>query len=108
MAKLNNLCFIYNSIFAKISKTADQNTISLCQYYCGTLPFNLLFELQRYKFLSKLLQGRLSRLSSIDINDISDLAMYELKYNFKTSSDSVTVMKRKVWAVFNAMINPIL
>ena len=107
-AELNNLCFTYNSVFAKIFKTADQNTISLCQYYCGTLPFNLLFELQRYKFLSKLLlQGRLSRVSSIDITDISDLTMYELKYDFKLS-DSITVLKRKVWAVFNSMINPIL
>ena len=84
----------------------------LCCCLLGEIKNIYIFEFQRCKFLSKLLlQDRLSRDSSIDVtlDIVSDLYnVCALKYEFYKLSDSIAVLKRKVWAVFNSMINPII
>ena len=48
----NSLDFAFHSLFAKIFKTNDANTISTCQYYCGYLPASQLLDLKIINFFN--------------------------------------------------------
>jgi hypothetical protein len=51
---INDIDFCYNSIFAKIFKVKDPNTIAQCRYYSGTLSASLIHMLRRLKFFDGL------------------------------------------------------
>jgi Reverse transcriptase (RNA-dependent DNA polymerase) len=51
---MNDIDFCYNSIFAKIFKVKDPNTIAQCRYYSGTLSASLNLVLRRLKFFDGL------------------------------------------------------
>ena len=102
-------CFshAYNSIFAKIFKTFDNNVITNCQYFSGYLPFEMLYDLQRYKFLHKLHKTAcLTDKSVIDRNDYRDFLLLQFKYAFSLN-DSDLVVKHKVWRSFKNRIDSI-
>ena len=50
----NEIDSAYSSIFSKIFKSFDKNTILQCQYYCGVMPASYLIDCQKNNFLLKL------------------------------------------------------
>ena len=54
-SELKSFSHAYNSMFSKVFNSFDSHVISYCQFYSGHLCFNMLYDLQRYVFLSKLL-----------------------------------------------------
>ena len=56
--------------------------ISLCQFYCGILNFNRLYELQRFTFLSKLVEKSVINNSrEIDRLDYKDFLTLQARYD---------------------------
>ena len=72
-SELKSFSHAYNSVFAKTFHSYDNRVISCCQFYSGYLSFNILYDLQRYAFLTKLIKGdHLSEKSALDRSDLSD------------------------------------
>ena len=102
---LLSFCHAYNSMYGKLFKTFDKKTILSCQYYCGYLCFDLLFDLQRYMFLSKLVStGLLDDRRELDRLDYRDLLTLKSKYNL-IINDSKFRIKQKFWDYFMNLIN---
>ena len=99
-SELASFTYAYNSVFCKIFKSFDNKTIMSCQFYCNYLSFDLLFDLHRYMFLSKLfVTGRIDSRSEIDRSDFKDYIDLKNKYNFK-DGDSAYMIKLKIWKMF--------
>ena len=103
-SEFKSFSYAYNSMYAKIFSTHDNNVISCCQYFSGYLCFPLLYELHRYLFLVKLLNtNRINNYSQIDQCDYKDYIRLSSKYNF-TPNDSLCVIKRKMWTLFKDIV----
>ena len=103
-ADIKSFSFVYNSIFCKIFKTTDKDTIACCQYYCGYLSFTKLYDMHRFLFLSKLvMNSNVSNVLKIDELDFNDYLSLIKKYNFE-HEDSKYIIKQKVWKVFETEI----
>ena len=103
-AELRNLNFAYNSVFCKIFKTSNANTILNCQYYSGNLTFTMTYEYQRYNFLNKLIHSKMfDKQSKVNEPDVNDYNRIQVKYNLK-STDSHNMIKSKMWNVFSSLI----
>ena len=60
----------------------------------------MLYDLQRYVFLSKLLANEcINKRSVIDRSDYGDYVSLQIKYDFK-DTDSIGNIKSKVWKAF--------
>ena len=75
---MKSIDFMYNSVFAKIFKTSDNNTISQCQYYTSYLPISCVLDLKTLNFLSVIpsLSNSLPLIISklTNTSDVSDIA----------------------------------
>ena len=99
-SELTSFTYAYNSVFCKIFKSFDNKTIMSCQFYCNYLSFDLLLDLHRYMFLSKLfVTGRIDSRAEIDRSDYKDYIDLKTKYNFK-DCDTAHTIKQKIWKVF--------
>ena len=102
--ELKSFSYAYNNIFSKIFCSNNNTTILQCQFYSGNLCFDMIYDLQRYTFLHKLItECRLSEKCAIDLPDFRDYLALKSKYQFLTT-DSNALLKRKVWNKFDAMI----
>ena len=103
--ELNSFSHAYNSMFAKIFNSYDNNVISCCQFYSGYLCFELLYDFHRYSFLSQLLLNDfLDRRSMIDIPGYRDYCALQMKYNINCI-DSPKLIKHKLWKAFGEKVN---
>ena len=103
-SELKSFSHAYNSIFAKIFNSYDNTVLSHCQFYSGYLSFNVLYDLQRYTFLTKLIKGHyLHEKSVLDRSDFSDYLLLQNKYNL-CGSDSHSKIKYSMWKKFEAQI----
>jgi len=94
----------YNSVFAKIFNTYDNDVILNCQYYSGYLCFDRLYDLHRYLFLSKLFHNAfIDEKSVIDKIDFRDYCLLQNRYNFNWN-DSIAMIKHKVWKSFSEQL----
>ena len=53
-ANYSSLSYPYNSVFTKLFSTFDKNIITLCQFYCGTLPSSHELDIRTLNFYEKL------------------------------------------------------
>ena len=96
---------ILHSVFSKIFKTNNSNTIASCQFYSGNLNFSLLYHFHRYMFLSKmLLQKKLDETSKIDSLDFKEFISLQSKYKF-LKTDSKISLKKKLFKEFEKSIS---
>ena len=104
VSSMKSIDFMYNSVFAKVFKTSDNNTISQCQYYTRHLPISCVLDLKIMNFLSALpllsnsLPLIISKLSNMC--DVSDIAR-----RYAINSDLLMhcgkdVRKRLMWSWF--------
>ena len=71
--ELKSFCHAYNSVFSKLFNSFDKDIITSCQYYCGYLSFDKLYEMYRYSFLLKLLNKKdIDETLEKDKSDIKD------------------------------------
>ena len=58
-SEIKSCSHAYNSVFDKNFNSYDNNVLSFCQFYynSGYLKFNVLYDLHRYTFLTKLIKG---------------------------------------------------
>ena len=104
-ADLNTISRAYDSIFVKLYNTSEKNTILQCQYYSGCLPLHLLYDINRYNFLNKLINsGNLHQELEIDYLDFIDYESLQNKYNLNKKESGWTV-KAKIWKYFENVIN---
>jgi hypothetical protein len=70
-------------------KTNDKNTITLCLFYCGYLPFDILFDLQRYVFLNKMIkENRTNIKTQLDSTDFHGYCLLQSKYNLNANDSN--------------------
>ena len=68
-------------------------------YYSEYLRFDILYELQRYMFLKKLLETSFIEIrSEIDCVDVREFSFLKTKYKFM-ENDSKMKLKMKAWKV---------
>jgi len=97
VADLNSFSFAYNNIFGKNFRSYDKSVISQCQFFCSCLPFNALYDLQRYRFLVNYLSAAPFNASNPFLSpDMTELTNIANKYGF-TPSDSKSCLKFKIW-----------
>jgi len=97
----------YNSVFNKLFKSFDSNVIMCCQFYSNCLCFEMLYEMNRYIFLSKLVHFNcLDSKSEIDKPDYRDYVAFQIKYGFK-DTDSACQIRHRVWNYFKSYIHDI-
>ena len=88
----------------KFSNSYDNNVLSFCQFYSGYLNFNVLYDLHRYTFLTKLIKGGyLHEKSTIDRFDFCDYRQLQNKYHL-CESDSSDKVKYNMWKHFETHI----
>jgi len=99
-AELHSFAFAYNNIFHKLFKTNSKQIIEECQFFCGILPFNRLYDFHRFSFLRSLvIKGELAVPDSLQETDYIDFTNIASKYNLN-SDDSNFVIKSKIWSHF--------
>jgi hypothetical protein len=104
-SEIKSFSHAYNSLFAKVYKTFDNKVINCCQYYSGYLCFDMLYELNRYLFLCKLLnRSHLDKQLEVDKSDYRDYLRLQAKYSFNVN-DSPAAIKFKLWDKFKDKIN---
>ena len=97
VSELRSFSFAYDNIFRKLFKSRNSAVIYECQYYCGFLPFHLLYDYTRYLFLVGLLnKGFINSYSVFAQQDYIDLCNLGYKYNL-CLSDSHSCVKFKLW-----------
>jgi len=102
---IRSLCYAYNSVFAKLFKTSNTETISCCQFFTGNLCFKMLYHMQRYCFLAKLMtQKLLDNRCKIDIPDYTEFHAIQCLFNL-SSYDSRNRLKFKMFETFNHSID---
>ena len=98
---LNKFNFAYNSVFSKVFKSFDNAVIKTCQYYCGFLSFEYMYEFSRLKFLQRLIDTNfLNEDHVLDTNDFKDYHYLKNKYAI-TKCISITV----IWKHFGNSLN---
>ena len=103
-SEIKSFSHAYNSVFANIFNSYDNNVLSFCQFYSGYLNFNVLYDLHRYTFLTKLIKGGyLHEKSTIDRFDFCDYRQLQNKYNL-CESDSSDKVKYNMWKHFETLI----
>ena len=103
-AELKSFSYAYNSFFAKIFKCVDNKIIMSCEFFSKYLCFEMLYEMYRYLFLSKLLNtGCLDKKNNLDKPDYQDYISLKAKYNFN-EWDSIGKVKIKVWNHFENLV----
>lgn len=103
-SEIKSFSHAYNSVFAKIFNSYDNNVLSFCQFYSGYLNFNVLYDLHRYTFLTKLIKGGyLHEKSTIDRFDFCDYRQLQNKYHL-CESDSSDKVKYNMWKHFETHI----
>ena len=103
--ELLSFAHAYNSIFAKLFRTFNKDIILNCQFYSGYLNFDLLLDMNRFLFLSKLSSaGLLIVNSDLDRADYNDFITLQCKYGLN-SIDSKNQVKRKLWLHFAKLLN---
>ncbi len=96
--ELNSFSFAFDNIFHKLFKTNNKKTLFLCQYYSNVLPFNILYDLSRFNFLSPLFSAGYPRPADcLALADWRDWTAIANKYNFLVS-DSSKILKYKIRA----------
>ena len=100
-AELNSLNYAYNSVFCKIFKTSNANTILNCQYYSGNFNFTMRYEYIRYMFLNKLINKNrhVDKHAKVDESDMRDYNKIQAAYNLK-STDSVYKIKQNIYLFY--------
>ena len=100
--------YAYNSIFSKNFNNYDNGTIKCYQFFCNYLCFDMLYEMHRFLFLSKLMKtDYLNNKTELDKSDYKDYMILNEKYNFDDNC-SVRQAKVKVWQLFEQSINDLL
>lgn len=104
-ADINSLSFAYNCIMCKLFKVKSIKNINECQYFCGLLPLNLLYDYYRYSFLSKYFADNECKFNyAIDLNDFVEYQSLQQKYNL-SSNDSKNKVLTAIWCVFTKSMN---
>lgn len=100
--EVKNFSFAYNSIFVKLFKTNDFNTIALCQYFSHVLPFEYRYDIMRFKFLIKIVD-ELSANNLFCKPDCTSLTDLCIKYNLNLG-DSHNCILKKIWHHFESSL----
>ena len=98
VVQIRDLGVCWNDCFRKLFGYKRFESVKEVQYYCGELSFDLIYELQRWKFLSAAhkLCDRFSCLYYLHSHTVSEL---KLKFG-DTESDSIGRMKQLVHVYF--------
>jgi hypothetical protein len=103
-SSLKELSSAYDSVFKKIFRNFDNQVVLQCQYYCGCWPLSLIFEYNRFMFLSNLIMNnKLRKNNDIDNLDFNDYTAISNKYNIG-HEDSVNKVKYKMWCHLEKVI----
>ena len=104
LSEVSNFSFAFNCTFIKLLNSTDVNNINFCQYYCGFLKFQLIYEYHRLNFLAKLIKDcQLSSTFTVDACDWSEFIQLSAKFKVLLS-DSKYCVKRKMWTFFKSEI----
>ena len=103
-SSINSLEYAYNSVFAKLFKTCDNNVIYNCQFYAGYLNFNILYEYNTLTFLKKLVDNEVIKFgTNIDTDD--HLLYEKLLAKYNIDRDSLFVNKKYFFTYFEKLLN---
>jgi len=96
VAKIKDLGVCWNDCFHKLFGYKHFESVKEVHYFCGELLFDLIYELQRWKFLSAAhkLCDRLSCLYNLQSQTVREL---KLKFG---DTDSTGIMKQLVHVYF--------
>ena len=95
----------YNSAYMKLFQSFDKTIITLCQFYCGEMPFEQLLRIRTLNFYVKL--------NSIDVSPANlcykwfgeeDFTLIASKYNV-VRSDQPFSIREKIVKCFNESAN---
>jgi len=101
---VTKLSFVFDSIYYKLFNVKEKAVIAQCQFYTGTLSFNLYYEMNRLIFLRTLItHDCLNAKVELDNSDLTDYNMLKVKI-FIDDRDSIACIKRKVWNYFEQFI----
>ena len=96
-SEINNLAFVYNSVFVKLFNIKDPSSIALCQFYSNYWPFSVMYEFHRFCFLaSQFVNCDVCHVNSPDHPDYLEMINLAAKYRF-TCCDSKAMLKFKTW-----------
>jgi len=101
MKSIENAYFL---AFAKIFHTYDSKVIEYCQYSLGYLPLNLLIDVYKLKFLSKLTTLRNKAMYNILLVNDSEFSSICAKYNFPINTNS-NDWRDLMWSYFCFTVN---
>ena len=94
----------YNSAYMKLFQSFNKNIITLCQYYCGDLPFEQLLHIRTMNFYVKLIALDSSPASLLfkwfGKRDFDEIAG---KYNILLTDQPCTI-RDKIQALFNELV----
>jgi len=90
----------YDSVYANIFNSWKQDSIALCQYYSGRLPFEYLCAIRRFNFLKKLNNVKCPVLKQyFDNFDYHDRDIIGNKYDFSLFDSNIS-LAFKCWQIF--------
>ena len=103
---LHSFTFAFNDVFHKLFKSSSKAIIEQCQYFTGTLPFPIQYDLMRFTFLSSVLKLDPNCSDPLLQADFRDLTLITNKYNLNIA-DSSNCIKFKIWNSFKLYIDTI-
>jgi hypothetical protein len=93
----------YNQSFYKIFKTFDKQSIEYCQYYMGYLPVQLLLNVRKLNFLTKVNDDNLNVMLALLRKNDNEYSSLCAKYNFPQNLKFFN-FKNAMWTYFESQL----